>query len=82
MVPVCYLLGRDNKHLAVSVHVLPGQGILPLGRWVRDVFVWSTSLCLSYIHTRLFIRPNNSNSVFSATISLSTDLELEGEKRS
>lgn len=80
MVPVCYLLGRDNKYLAVSVHVLPGQGILPLGRWVRDVFVWSTSLCVSYIHTRLFIRPSICNFVFPTSTSSSTDLEVEGEK--
>ncbi|KAG8001915.1 RNA polymerase II-associated factor 1-like protein [Nibea albiflora] len=35
MVPVCYLLGRDDKYLAVSVNVLPGPGVLPLGRWSR-----------------------------------------------
>lgn len=40
VVPVCYLLGGNNKCLALSVHVLPGSGILSMGRWVRLVLVF------------------------------------------
>lgn len=44
MVPVCYLLGRDNKCVAVSVNVLPGSGILPLGRWGICRWSWTDDL--------------------------------------
>lgn len=55
LVPVCYLLGRDNKCLAVSVNVLPGPGFLLLGRWVRKFFL----LCALYIPNNLFIIRQN-----------------------
>lgn len=44
MVPVCYLLGGDDKCVAVPVHVLPGPGLLPLGRWGVCRWSWTDDL--------------------------------------